>query len=418
MVDPKRYTGSSFIAQHRKEPDMKVLIADKLSDKTVSALKALGMDVAVNPDLSADDLPGSVHDTDVLVVRSTKVTSKTIESAKKLSLIIRAGAGVNTIDLASANTRGIYVSNCPGKNTEAVAELALGLLIAADRQIVNATYDLRNGMWKKKTYGKSRGLKGRTLGIIGFGAIGKAVASRALALEMEVIGWSKSLSKEIAAAYGIGFAPDLPSLAKQSDAVSVHVAYKPETNHLIDKKFFDGMKSDAIFVNTSRGEVVDTPALIEAIRSKHLRVGLDVFEGEPTGGDAEFAGRELASLVTATPHIGASTDQASEAIADEVVNIVKSYLATGVPLNTVNIRARSSATQSLVVRHFNRVGVLAGILGNLKSNGINVEEMTNIIFDASKAACCTLLLDSAPSPDVIAEMSKDESVIEIALKPF
>ncbi len=397
---------------------MKVLIADKLSDKTVSALKAIGMDVAVNPDLSADDLPGAVGDADILVVRSTKVTSRTVESAKNLSLIIRAGAGVNTIDLASANMRGIYVSNCPGKNTEAVAELAIGLLIAADRQIVNATTELRNGMWKKKAYGKSRGLKGRTLGIIGFGAIGKAVASRALAMEMKVIGWSKSLSPEIAEAYGIGFTADLLSLATQSDLVSVHVAYKPETNHLIDRSFFDAMKSGAVFVNTSRGEVVDTPALVEAIRSKSLRVGLDVFEGEPAGGEAVFAGRELANLVTATPHIGASTDQASEAIADEVVNIVRSYLSTGVPLNTVNIRARSSATQSMVVRHFNRVGVLAGILGKLKSNGINVEEMSNIIFEASKAACCTLLLDSAPSADVLREISKDENIIELALKPI
>lgn len=396
---------------------MKVLIADKLSEKTVIALKTLGMEVTVNPDLSADDLPGVVRDTDILVVRSTKVTQKAIDSAKKLSLIIRAGAGVNTIDLASANSRGIYVSNCPGKNTEAVAELAIGLLIAADRQIVNATSDMRNGMWKKKAYGKSRGLKGRTLGIIGFGAIGKAVAARAMALEMNVIAWSKSLSKDIADSYGIGYAADIASLAKLSDAVSVHTVYKPETHHLIDKDFLNAMRNDAIFVNTSRGEVVNTLALVEAIKSKNLRVGLDVFEGEPAGGEAEFTGKELASLVTATPHIGASTDQASEAIADEVVNIVNSYVTTGVPLNTVNIRARSSATQSLVVRHYNRVGVLAGILGNLKSNGINVEEMTNIIFEASKAACCTLLLDSAPSQSVIQEMSRDENVIEIALKP-
>ncbi len=396
---------------------MKVLIADKLSEKTVIALKTLGMEVTVNPDLSADDLPRVVRDTDILVVRSTKVTQKAIDSAKKLSLIIRAGAGVNTIDLASANSRGIYVSNCPGKNTEAVAELAIGLLIAADRQIVNATSDMRNGMWKKKAYGKSRGLKGRTLGIIGFGAIGKAVAARAMALEMNVIAWSKSLSKDIADSYGIGYAADIASLAKLSDAVSVHTVYKPETHHLIDKDFLNAMRNDAIFVNTSRGEVVNTLALVEAIKSKNLRVGLDVFEGEPAGGEAEFTGKELASLVTATPHIGASTDQASEAIADEVVNIVNSYVTTGVPLNTVNIRARSSATQSLVVRHYNRVGVLAGILGNLKSNGINVEEMTNIIFEASKAACCTLLLDSAPSQSVIQEMSRDENVIEIALKP-
>ena len=397
---------------------MKVLIADKLSDKTVSALKTLGMEVAVNPDLTADSLPEAIKDSDVLVVRSTKVTAKTITAAKNLSLIIRAGAGVNTIDLAGANTRGIYVSNCPGKNTEAVAELAIGLLIAADRQIANATADLRNGAWKKKEYGKARGLKGRTLGIVGFGAIGKAVAARALSLDMTVVAWSRSLTDETAEELGVTRATDLQALAKLSDAISVNVAYKPETHHLIDKTFFDAMKNGAILVNTSRGEVIDTAALKEAIKAKNLRVGTDVFENEPAGGEAEFNDKELAAIVTATPHIGASTDQASEAIADEVVRIIRSFQQTGVALNTVNIRARSSATQSLVIRHYNRVGVLAGILGKLKGSGINVEEMTNIIFDGSKAACCTLLLDAAPSGEVISEMEKDENIIELALKPL
>ncbi len=402
--------------KHRKECSMKVLIADKLSDKTVTALQALRTEVTVNPELTADSLPEAIDDYDILIVRSTKVTAKTIEAAKNLSLVIRAGAGVNTIDLAAANARGIYVSNCPGKNTEAVAELAIGLLISADRQIANATADLRNGQWRKKEYGKARGLKGRTLGIVGFGAIGKSVAKRAQSLEMKVAAWSRHLTAHVADQYGVSYTADLISLAQQSDAISVHVAHKPETNHLIDKPFLDAMKNGAILVNTSRGEVVDTAALRDAIKTKRLRVGVDVFENEPAGGEAEFSDRELAGIVTATPHIGASTDQASEAIADEVVNIVRSFQQTGVPLNSVNIRLRSTATQSLVVRHYNRVGVLAGILDKLKTSGINVEEMTNIIFDASKAACCTLLLDDAPSKDILSEMGKDDNIIEVALK--
>ncbi|MFZ1083198.1 MAG: 3-phosphoglycerate dehydrogenase family protein [Candidatus Kryptoniota bacterium] len=397
---------------------MKILIADKLSDKTVSALQKFGMEVSVNAELTADNLPQAIGEADILVVRSTKVTSKTIESAQNLSLIIRAGAGVNTIDLAAANSRGIYVSNCPGKNTEAVAELAIGLLIGADRQATNATCDLRNGSWKKKEYSKARGLKGRTLGIIGLGTIGKAVARRAQGLEMKVIAWSRSLTKEAAEQLNVTHVPDLKTLAQQSDAVSIHIAHKEETHHLINKAFFDCMKIGAIFINTSRGEVVDTQALKNAIRTKKLRVGLDVFENEPTGGEAPFADTELAGMAIGTPHIGASTDQASEAIADEVVRIVKSFQETGVPLNTVNIRARSSATQSLVVRHYNRIGVLAGILDKLRNSGINIEEMTNIIFETSKAACCTLLLDGAPSNAVLSEMQKDKDIIEVALKPL
>jgi len=397
---------------------MKVLIADKLSDKTVSALKNFGMEVVVDAELTSENLPQAIGDSDILVVRSTKVTSRTIEAAPNLSLIIRAGAGINTIDLTAANARGIYVSNCPGKNTEAVAELAIGLLISADRQISNATADMRNGLWKKKDYGKARGLKGRTLGIVGFGAIGKAVAKRAHGLDMKVVAWSRSLSDESAEEFGVSKITDLNGLAQQSDAISIHVSYKEETHHLIDKSFLDNMKNGAVLVNTSRGEVIDTQALKEAIQTKKLRVGLDVFENEPTGGEASFYDKEFANMVNATPHIGASTDQASEAIADEVVRIIKSFQETGVPVNTVNIRARSSATQSLVVRHYNRVGVLAGILDKLRTGGINIEEMTNIIFETSRAACCTLLLDGAPTIDMINQMQKDENIIEVALKPI
>ncbi|HUI28732.1 MAG TPA: 3-phosphoglycerate dehydrogenase family protein [Candidatus Acidoferrales bacterium] len=397
---------------------MKVLIADKLSDKTTSDLKKLGMEVSVNPDLTTDNLPQAIGDSDILVVRSTKVTSKTIESAPNLSLIIRAGAGVNTIDIAAANARGIYVSNCPGKNTEAVAELAIGLLISADRQIPNAASDLRNGLWKKKQYGKARGLKHRTLGIIGLGAIGKAVAKRAQGLEMKVAAWSRSLTKEIAEQIGVTYVEDLQALAQRSDAISIHVAYSKETHHLISKSFLDCMRNGAILINTSRGEVVDTEALKEAIRAKSLRVGVDVYENEPAAGEGEFPDKEFAGMVAGTPHIGASTDQSSEAIADEVVNIVKSFKETGVPLHTVNIRARSSAIQSLVVRHYNHVGVLAGILDKLRNGGINIEEMTNIIFESSKAACCTLLLDGAPSNEMLIEMQKDENIIEVAVKPL
>jgi len=398
---------------------MKVLIADKLSEKTVSALKKLGLEVEVNADLTAEQLPQAIDKSDILIVRSTKVIARTIEAAPNLSLIIRAGAGVNTIDITAANARGIYVSNCPGKNTEAVAELAIGLLISADRQIANATRDLRAGLWKKKDYGKARGLKDRVLGIVGFGAIGKAVARRARSLDMKVAAWSRSLNKETADFFKVGYTPDLIDIARVSDAVSIHVAYdKTKTHHIIDKTFLDALKDGAILINTSRGEVIDSSALKQAIRTKKLRVGMDVFENEPAGGEAPFEDRELAELMTATPHIGASTDQASEAIADEVVNIVKAFMGKGVPPNTVNIRARSSATQSLVVRHYNRVGVLAGILDKLRSSGINVEEMSNTIFESSTAACCTLLIDAEPTSEMLSKMAEDKNIIEIALKPL
>lgn len=395
---------------------MKILIADKLSPKTVSELESLGAEVSVNPDLKADDLPKAIRSCEVLIVRSTKVTADTIGAADALSLIIRAGAGVNTIDCECASCHSIYVANTPGKNTDAVAELAIGLLIAADRRIVDACSDLRNNKWRKKEYQKSSGLKGRTLGIVGLGAIGRAVAKRALGLEMRVVAWSRSLTPEKAEELGLACARSLNELATCADAVSVHVAASANTKHLIDSEFLTAMKDGSILINTARGEVVDTAALKRAIKDKGLRVGLDVYEHEPAAGDDEFKDGGLAASMTGTPHIGASTDQASEAVADEVVRIVKCYVETGIPLNTVNIREKSSAIYNLVVRHYNRVGVLARVLDLLREEGVNIEEMNNLIFDGGEAASCTLKLDSKPTKALIRKIRESSDIIQVNLK--
>jgi D-3-phosphoglycerate dehydrogenase len=394
---------------------MKVLIADKLSEKAASALQGLGAEVTVNPDLSADDLPGVIGDMEVLIVRSTKVLAKTIEAAPSLSLIIRAGAGVNTIDLDMASSHGIHVANCPGKNTDAVAELAMGLLIACDRRIVDASMDMRNGKWRKKEYQKSNGLKTRTLGIIGFGSIGKALAKRAQGMDMNVAAWSRSLTEEIAEELDIEYCATPEQLAQKADAVSVHLAANADTTHFINSGFFNSMRNGAIFINTSRGEVVDTDALKTAVREKDLRVGIDVYENEPTGGAADFEDTDFAKMVTGTPHIGASTYQASEAIADEVVRVFKNYLETGKPVNAVNIRDKKSEN-NLVVRHYNRVGVLASVLDELRNEGINVEEMENTIFKGGDAASCTLLLDRAPSKEMVSGIKNMNNIIQVMLK--
>ncbi|HPY62467.1 MAG TPA: 3-phosphoglycerate dehydrogenase, partial [Kiritimatiellia bacterium] len=318
---------------------MKILIADKMSKNAITALEKLGHTVISNPDLKAEDLPGAIGDAEVLIVRSTKVIAATIEAGKELSLIIRAGAGVNTIDLAKASEFGIHVTNCPGRNTEAVAELAIGLLIAADRRIADATADLRGGKWRKKEYGKAAGLKGRTLGILGVGSIGKAVVQRAKALEMNVMAWSRSLTPEKAKELGVGFCATPADVAKVADAISLHLAAKPETKKMINAEFIALLKPGAIIVNTARGEIVDWTALKDALAAKKIRVASDVFDAEPAGGEEPFADTSLAAAMAAcTPHIGASTDQASEAIAEEAVRIVKVFQETGNPPNVVNIR--------------------------------------------------------------------------------
>ena len=395
---------------------MKILIADKVSANMVADLKALGGEVILSPDLSPETLPGALAGVEILIVRSTKVTAAAIEAGSSLSLIIRAGAGVNTIDIATASAKGIYVANCPGKNTDAVAELAIGLLIAADRRIPDALVDLRAGKWRKKEYGKARGLKNRTLGIVGLGSIGIAVAKRAQGMDMNVIAWSRSLTPEKAKALGIGFCATLEELADNSDAVSLHLALSKETRGLINKDFFSRLKKGALLVNTARSEVVDGEALKEALRGGNIRAGLDVFENEPSGGEAAFADTELATLLSAAaPHIGASTDQAEEAIAKETVRIAKTFLETGKPVNAVNPRKLHTGIPC-IIRHYNRVGVLANVLHELRSEGINIEEMENTIFDGELAACCSLILDKTPSAPLMQRIASGADIIQAMLK--
>ncbi len=395
---------------------MKVLIADKLSEKAVADLESLGAKVTYKPELTAEDLPDKVGGHEILIVRSTKVTSQTIDAGGELALIIRAGAGVNTIDLLEASARGIHVANCPGKNSDAVAELAIGLMIAADRRIADGTEDLRRGVWNKKLYGQAQGLKGRTFSIIGMGSIGKKVALIARAMGMDVAAWSRSLTPEKAMELNVEYCSTPLEAAAIADVLTVHLAAGKDTKHFINEKTFNAMKEGAIFINTSRGEVVNTDALKKAVKSKNIKAALDVYEDEPASGDKRFPHEELASLITGTHHIGASTEQASEAIAGEVVNIVKAFKETGKPLNLVNHQDKSSASFNLVVRHYNKIGVLAAVLDELRRAQINVEEMENSIFSGGKAAVCTLKLDSPPTETIIEKINQGEFIIKATLK--
>jgi D-3-phosphoglycerate dehydrogenase len=383
---------------------VKVLIADKFEKSGIEGLKALGCEVISDPELKGDALTKAVADTDceVLIVRSTKVPGPTLEAGKGLVLVLRAGAGYDTIDVKTANELGIFVANCPGKNSAAVAELTFGLILALDRRIVDASADLRAGKWDKKGYSKARGLRGRTLGILGLGRIGQEVAARAQAFGMPIVAWSRSLTPERADEIGVARADSPLDVAKRADILTVHLASTPETKGLITRALFEAMAPGSYFINTSRGDIVAPGALEFAVKERQIRVGLDVFEREPGANDTAFADPIVkAGVVYGTHHIGASTDQAQEAIAAEAVRIAARYRHDGFVLNAVNLCERSPATRLLVVRHRNRPGVLAHVLNELSHAEINVEEMENIILADAHAACARIRLDAAPSGDVM-----------------
>src|SRR5213080_1923064 len=382
---------------------MKILIADKFEQSGRDGLQELGAEISFEPDLKDAALVEAIaqQQPDVLVVRGTKVIEAMLAAAP-LKLVVRAGAGYNTIDVVAASQRGIYVSNCPGKNSIAVAELAFALILALDRRVVDNVVSLRRGEWNKKEFSKARGLYGRTLGLIGVGKIGQEMIPRARAFGMPVVAWSRSLTDERAAALGVDRKDSPLDVAREADIFSVHVALKPETRMLIGPDFFQAMKGGAYFINTSRGEVVDQSALVEAIHSKGIRAGLDVFAIEPTSAVAEFTDPiAKEASVYGTHHIGASTDQAQEAIAAETVRIIKSFKETGQVPNVVNLAAHTPATHRLVVRHLDRPGVLAQVLDAIKAESINVQEMENIVFDGAEAAVARINLDKAPSEETL-----------------
>ncbi|RKX96541.1 MAG: hydroxyacid dehydrogenase [Spirochaetes bacterium] len=392
---------------------MNILIADKFPERGIKKIESLGCCITYKQDLKDEALLKELKNNsyEFLIVRSTKVTSKMVESSPLISLIIRAGSGYNNIDVESASRHSIYVANCPGKNSIAVAELAMGLILSVDRRIPDNVIELRKGHWNKKEFSKARGIFGRTLGVIGTGRIGREVIYRAQSFGMRIVAWSRSLTPLVAEELGVEYEKSPEDVAKKSDIVTIHLALTPETKGIIGKNFFNALKDGAYFINTSRAEIVDEKALIKAIEEKGIRAGLDVFSGEPSYKEGSIQDQlALNPGVYGTHHIGASTEQAQEAVADETVRIVENYLKTGKVLNCVNIMERPPSKALLTIHHKNRIGVLASILDIIRDASINVERMENIIFSGGEGACARIELDNIlPDKDInkIKNLTKD-----------
>lgn len=396
---------------------MRLLIADKLHPRAVEELRALPIDVEYEPELTKETIEAKLPGVGILVVRSKEVTASAIEAAKELHLIVRAGAETTTIDVRAASKRGIYVANCPGKNSSAVAELAFGLMIAMDRRIPDAVASLRAGKWERAEYGKAEGIRGKTLGIAGLGAIGKDVAARARAFGLHVVAWSRSLSTSRAAELGIGHASSIQELASRSDILSVHLPLTERTRRIVDARVLGVLPKRAMLLNVARADLVDYAALREAVKTRGLRAAVDVYPDEPKGKKEYvtdlFEVQPGGGFVYGTPHIASSTDQAQLAIATETVRVIRSFLLEGNVPNVVNVSQSSNARFQIVVRMVDKVGTFANVLNVIKRHGINVEEVTNTVFEGGVASCAKLRVVSRPSESCLSEIRAFDEVLHV-----
>jgi len=398
---------------------VRILIADKFSEKHLARLGDLGHECSYQPGLKAENLPTAVAGHNALIVRSTRVNEDTIGAADRLALIIRAGAGVNTIAVDAAADRAIFVCNTPGKNAIAVAELAMGLILAIDRNIPDNVIDLRNSRWNKKKYSQTRGLAGRSLGIVGMGSIGMALARRARAFDMNLIAIErpdrrKKTTRDLGK-MDCKMVPNIETLAADSDIISFHVPATPETKGLVSRRLLTAVRPGTVIINTARGNIIDEEALLDAISEKDLRVGLDVYGDEPGVGEAEYTSA-LAQHpnVYGTHHIGASTEQAQEAIADAVLEVITAY-ESGTLLNCVNLGEAQGSAMTVTIRHRNRVGVLAAALTALREAGLNVEHMENFVLAGRNAASAVIHVVGTVGTETVRQIEALENVMAVSV---
>ncbi len=313
----------------------RILIADGLAKEGLERLRQIPQVELLEHDaLPKDQLEKLLPETDILIVRSrTQVNADLLSKSKRLKLVIRAGIGLDNIDVAAATQNAVIVMNAPTGNIVTTAEHALALLFAVSRHVAAADSSLRKGKWEKKKF-QGHEIRGKTLGLVGLGNIGKAVAERAMGLGLKVLSFDPYLSAEAAARLKVELV-DLDTLCAQSDYISIHVPFTPATKHLFNQDRIRKMKKGAYLINCARGGIVDETALIEALSAKHLTgAALDVFETEPLPTDHPLLQRDD---VVITPHLGASTDEAQVQVGLEVAEQVTLYVQQGALRNAINV---------------------------------------------------------------------------------
>lgn len=349
----------------------RILVADSLPAQILQQYQKDGFEIDNQSGISREDLIEKLPQYDGLVVRSrTKVTAEVLQAGSKLKVIGRAGAGVDNIDTAEATRRGIIVMNTPGGNTIAATEHTIALLLAMLRNISPAHSSMLEQRWDRKTY-LGHEIYGKTIGIVGLGKIGREVAKRLAAFDAKLIGYDPIMTRDVADRLGIELV-DLDELLKRSDIISIHAPKMPETIDMLNRDNLATCKPGAVIVNCARGGIINEKALVEALDNGPLAaVAVDVYSSEPP---TEW---DLAKhpKVLATPHLGASTEEAQTKVAGQVLEQMITYFSEGVALNAVNFISVDPKIQPVVAPFFelgHRIGLMASQLrdGRLKEVSI------------------------------------------------
>ncbi len=383
----------------------RVLITDSLSAAGLKYLEAAGLELDIRSGLKPDGVRAALHDADGIIIRSgTTLTSEILKDQKRLKVIVRAGVGVDNIDLAAATREGIVVMNTPAGNTTSTAEHTLAMLLALSRNIAPAAASMKAGKWDRKSFTGTQ-LAGKTLGVVGLGRIGLSVARRAIGLEMKVIGFDPFLSEEKAAEHGVEVSRNLDEVVANCDYLTVHTPLSDETRGIINAARIARMRKGVRIINCARGGIVDEAALADAISSGHVAgAALDVFEHEPPGDS-----NPLVKLpgVLATPHLGASTDEAQELVAIEAAEIISGFLLRHEVRHAVNM-APISAAEMADMKSYLDLGRRLGLLlaQQNKSGGLRAAQ---IMYRGEAAAKNVRLITSSFAAGLL-ESALDEQV--------
>lgn len=380
----------------------RVLITDNLSKAGLELLRQTGLEVDVRSGLTPDQVREALHQADGIIIRSgTTLTEALLRDQPRLKAIVRAGVGVDNIDIPAATREGIVVMNTPAGNTTSTAEHTIAMLMALSRNIAPAAASMKAGKWDRKSFTGTQ-LAGKTLAVVGLGRIGMAVARRAIGLEMKVVGYDPFLSAQKGAEQGIEVVRNIDDIVDRCDFLTVHTPLTDETRGVINADRIARMKKGVRIINCARGGIVDEQALADALASGHVAgAALDVFVKEPPE-DQHLTGLPT---VLATPHLGASTEEAQELVAIEAAEILGGFLIRGEVRHAVNMVPLSAAEMNDVRAYLDLARRLGLLLAQL-NRGSRVKS-ANIVFRGDAATKNTRIITSAFAAGLLEQALED-----------